>query len=35
MMSDRGVSLFLRAKEYSARYFTYLVAKAGGGLYLN
>jgi hypothetical protein len=26
---------FSEAKEYSARYFAYLVAKAGGGLHLD
>jgi hypothetical protein len=34
-MSDRGVSFFSEAKEYSVGYFAYLVAKAGGGLHLN
>jgi hypothetical protein len=33
-MSSGGL-FFLEAKEYSARYFAYLVAKAGGGLHLN
>jgi len=31
-MSGRGVSFFSQVKEYTARYFAYLVAKAGGGL---
>jgi hypothetical protein len=31
----QGNSLFLRAKEYSARHLAYLVAEAGGGLHLN